>query len=175
MNWDNVINKINKRLQSIAAHMGVDSSLYSRYAALIDMGLEYDYRSDGTIRIKRNKANLDPEVYQMQIYKQLLDLDTYQDMLNKAKDKLEENQDDDYMDEDDFLDEDDEYTDQDLLQDMDYVEGHIDEAFEIMYQHMIEGTTTDADIAFMDATSERRHDISHRELAYLIRKVIENA
>ena len=175
MNWDNIINKINKRMQSIASHMGVSSSLYNQYANLVMMGLDFTYRADGTMMIKRNKANLSPSVYQMQLYKQLLDLQTYQEALKEAKDKFEDQLDDDSYDPDDMDDWDDGYTEDDLLKDIDYVKGHIDEAFQIVYQHMIAGETTDADMAFMDAMESSRHDIGYRYLAYLIRKVIEQA
>ena len=103
MNWDNIINQINKRLQSIAEHMGVDSYLYNQYASIIDASLDYDYRADGTIRIKRNKANKDPNPYQMSAYKQLLDLGTYRDALREAQDKLDDQQDLDDEDDDSEL------------------------------------------------------------------------
>ena len=74
--------------------MGVSSSLYNEYANLVMMGgYDYSYRADGTLMIKRNKANLDPSVYQMQLYKQMLDMQTYQEALQEAKDKYDEQQD----------------------------------------------------------------------------------
>lgn len=156
--------------------MGVDSSLYNDYANLVMMGgYDYSYRADGTLMIKRNKANLDPSVYQMQLYKQMLDMQTYQEALQEAKDKYEEQQDADADWDPDYDDEDDDYTPDDLLKDMDYVKGHIDEAFQIVYTHMIAGEVNDADMEFMDAMEHSRHDIGYRYLAYLIRRVIEQA
>lgn len=154
--------------------MGVSSSLYNEYANLVMMGgYDYSYRADGTLMIKRNKANLDPSVYQMQLYKQMLDMQTYQEALQEAKDKYEEQQDADW--DPDYDDEDDDYSQDDLLKDMDYVKGHIDEAFQIVYTHMIAGEVNDADMEFMDAMEHSRHDIGYRYLAYLIRRVIEQA
>ncbi len=171
-----MINKINKRLQSIASHMGVSSSLYNEYANLVMMGgYDYSYRADGTLMIKRNKANLDPSVYQMQLYKQMLDMQTYQEALQEAKDKYDEQQNADAEWDPDYDDEDDDYSQDDLLKDMDYVKGHIDEAFQIVYTHMIAGEVNDADMEFMDAMENSRHDIGYRYLAYLIRRVIEQA
>lgn len=161
-------------MQSIASHMGVSSSLYNQYANLVMMGFDYSYRADGTMMIRRNKSNLNPSVYQMQLYKQLLDLQTYQEALQEAKDKYDEQQESDDWDPD-YDDEDDDYTQDDLLRDMDYVKGHIDEAFQIVYQHMIAGETNDADMEFMDAMENARHEIGYRYLAYLIKRVIEQA
>lgn len=156
--------------------MGVSSSLYNEYANLVMMGgYDYSYRADGTLMIKRNKANLDPSVYQMQLYKQMLDMQTYQEALQEAKDKYDEQQDADAEWDPDYDDEDDDYTQNDLLKDMDYVKGHIDEAFQIVYTHMIAGEVNDADMEFMDAMEHSRHDIGYRYLAYLIRRVIEQA
>jgi len=156
--------------------MGVSSSLYNDYANLVMMGgYDYSYRADGTLMIKRNKANLDPSVYQMQLYKQMLDMQTYQKALQEAKDKYDEQQDADADWDPDYDDEDDDYTQDDLLKDMDYVKGHIDEAFQIVYTHMIAGEVNDADMEFMDAMEHSRHDIGYRYLAYLIRRVIEQA
>ena len=156
--------------------MGVSSSLYNEYANLVMMGgYDYSYRADGTLMIKRNKANLDPSVYQMQQYKQMLDMQTYQEALQEAKDKYEEQQDVDAEWDPDYDDEDGDYSQDDLLRDMDYVKGHIDEAFQIVYTHMIAGEVNDADMAFMDAMEHSRHDIGYRYLAYLIRRVIEQA
>ena len=156
--------------------MGVNSSLYNEYANLVMMGgYDYSYRADGTLMIKRNKANLDPSVYQMQLYKQMLDMQTYQEALQEAKDKYEEQQDADADWDPDYDDEDDDYSQDDLLKDMDYVKGHIDEAFQIVYTHMIAGEVNDADMEFMDAMEHSRHDIGYRYLAYLIRRVIEQA
>lgn len=156
--------------------MGVSSSLYNEYANLVMMGgYDYSYRADGTLMIKRNKANLDPSVYQMQLYKQMLDMQTYQEALQEAKDKYEEQQDADADWDPDYDDEDDDYSQDDLLKDMDYVKGHIDEAFQIVYTHMIAGEVNDADMEFMDAMEHSRHDIGYRYLAYLIRRVIEQA
>ena len=156
--------------------MGVSSSLYNEYANLAMMGgYDYSYRADGTLMIKRNKANLDPSVYQMQLYKQMLDMQTYQEALQEAKDKYDEQQDADAEWDPDYDDEDDDYTQDDLLKDMDYVKGHIDEAFQIVYTHMIAGEVNDADMEFMDAMEHSRHDIGYRYLAYLIRRVIEQA
>ena len=162
-------------MQSIASHMGVSSSLYNQYANLVMMGFDYAYRADGTMMIRRNKANLNPSVYQMQLYKQLLDLQTYQEALQEAKDKYDEQMDDDSYDPEDADDWDDDYTQDDLLRDMDYVKGHIDEAFQIVYTHMIAGETNDADMEFMDAMENARHEIGYRYLAYLIKRVIEQA
>lgn len=149
--------------------MGVSSSLYNEYANLVMMGgYDYSYRADGTLMIKRNKANLDPSVYQMQLYKQMLDMQTYQEALQEAKDKYDEQQDAD-------AEWDPDYSQDDLLKDMDYVKGHIDEAFQIVYTHMIAGEVNDADMEFMDAMEHSRHDIGYRYLAYLIRRVIEQA
>lgn len=156
--------------------MGVSSSLYNEYANLVMMGgYDYSYRADGTLMIKRNKANLDPSVYQMQLYKQMLDMQTYQEALQEAKDKYEEQQDADTDWDPDYANEDDGYTQDDLLKDMDYVKGHIDDAFTIVYTHMIAGEVNDADMEFMDAMEHSRHDIGYRYLAYLIRRVIEQA
>ena len=156
--------------------MGVSSSLYNEYANLVMMGgYDYSYRADGTLMIKRNKANLDPSVYQMQLYKQMLDMQTYQEALQEAKDKYDEQQDADAEWDPDYDDEDDDYSQDDLLKDMDYVKGHIDEAFQIVYTHMIAGEVNDADMEFMDAMENSRHDIGYRYLAYLIRRVIEQA
>ena len=160
--------------------MGVDSSLYNEYANLVMMGgYDYSYRADGTLMIKRNKANLDPSVYQMQLYKQMLDLPTYQEALKDAMDKFDDQQDsDDDWDpdnDDDNNGPNDGYGPDDLLKDMDYVKGHIDEAFQIVYTHMIAGEVNDADMEFMDAMEHSRHDIGYRYLAYLIRRVIEQA
>lgn len=156
--------------------MGVSSSLYNEYANLVMMGgYDYSYRADGTLMIKRNKANLDPSVYQMQLYKQMLDMQTYQEALQEAKDKYDEQQDADADWDPDYDDEDDDYSQDDLLKDMDYVKGHIDEAFQIVYTHMIAGEVNDADMEFMDAMEHSRHDIGYRYLAYLIRRVIEQA
>lgn len=156
--------------------MGVSSSLYNEYANLVMMGgYDYSYRADGTLMIKRNKANLDPSVYQMQLYKQMLDMQTYQEALQEAKDKYEEQQDADAEWDPEYDDEDDDYSQDDLLKDMDYVKGHIDEAFQIVYTHMIAGEVNDADMEFMDAMEHSRHDIGYRYLAYLIRRVIEQA
>lgn len=156
--------------------MGVSSSLYNEYANLVMMGgYDYSYRADGTLMIKRNKANLDPSVYQMQLYKQMLDMQTYQEALQEAKDKYDEQQDADAEWDPDYDDEDDDYSQDDLLKDMDYVKGHIDEAFQIVYTHMIAGEVNDADMEFMDAMEHSRHDIGYRYLAYLIRRVIEQA
>lgn len=156
--------------------MGVSSSLYNEYANLVMMGgYDYSYRADGTLMIKRNKANLDPSVYQMQLYKQMLDMQTYQEALQEAKDKYEEQQDAGAEWDPDYDDEDDDYTQDDLLEDMDYVKGHIDEAFQIVYTHMIAGEVNDADMEFMDAMEHSRHDIGYRYLAYLIRRVIEQS
>jgi hypothetical protein len=156
--------------------MGVNSSLYNEYANLVMMGgYDYSYRADGTLMIKRNKANLDPSVYQMQLYKQMLDMQTYQEALQEAKDKYEEQQDADADWDPDYDDEDDDYSQDDLLRDMDYVKGHIDEAFQIVYTHMLAGEVNDADMEFMDAMEHSRHDIGYRYLAYLIRRVIEQA
>lgn len=156
--------------------MGVNSSLYNEYANLVMMGgYDYSYRADGTLMIKRNKANLDPSVYQMQLYKQMLDMQTYQEALQEAKDKYDEQQDADAEWDPDYDDEDDDYSQDDLLKDMDYVKGHIDEAFQIIYTHMIAGEVNDADMEFMDAMEHSRHDIGYRYLAYLIRRVIEQA
>ncbi len=156
--------------------MGVSSSLYNEYANLVMMGgYDYSYRADGTLMIKRNKANLDPSVYQMQLYKQMLDMQTYQEALQEAKDKYDEQQDADADWDPDYDDEDDDYTQDDLLKDMDYVKGHIDEAFQIVYTHMIAGEVNDADMEFMDTMEHSRHDIGYRYLAYLIRRVIEQA
>lgn len=156
--------------------MGVSSSLYNEYANLVMMGgYDYSYRADGTLMIKRNKANLDPSVYQMQLYKQMVDMQTYQEALQEAKDKYEEQQDADADWDPDYDDEDDDYSQDDLLKDMDYVKGHIDEAFQIVYTHMIAGEVNDADMEFMDAMEHSRHDIGYRYLAYLIRRVIEQA
>ena len=158
-------------MQSIASHMGVSSSLYNQYANLVMMGFDHAYRADGTMMIRRNKANLTPSVYQMQLYKQLLDLQTYQEALKEAKEKFDEQQDDDSYDPEDM----DDYTQDDLLRDMDYVKGNIDEAFQIVYTHMIAGETNDADMEFMDAMENARHEIGYRYLAYLIKRVIEQA
>lgn len=156
--------------------MGVSSSLYNEYANLVMMGgYDYSYRADGTLMIRRNKANLDPSVYQMQLYKQMLDMQTYQEALQEAKDKYEEQQDADADWDPEYDDEDDDYSQDDLLKDMDYVKGHIDEAFTIVYTHMIAGEVNDADMEFMDAMEHSRHDIGYRYLAYLIRRVIEQA
>lgn len=155
--------------------MGVSSSLYNEYANLVMMGgYDYSYRADGTLMIKRNKANLDPTVYQMQLYKQMLDMQTYQEALQEAKDKYDEQQESDAEWDPDY-DEDDDYTQDDLLRDMDCVKGHIDEAFQIVYTHMIAGETNDADMEFMDAMENSRHEIGYRYLAYLIKRVIEQA
>lgn len=179
--WDNIINKINKRMQSIASHLGVDSDLYNRYAALVDMALDYDYRADGTIKIKRNKSNLDPTVYQMQIYKQLLDMETYSEAKKKAKDILDEQS--EYQDREyengDFTDDDTEYTEDDLLRDMDYVNGHLQEALDIIYEHIVSGEGANSDdMALLDELQrpdKGTNKSSYRLLAYLIRRVIEAA
>lgn len=167
MNWDNIINQINKRLQSIAEHMGVDSYLYNQYASIIDASFDYDYRADGTIRIKRNKANKNPNPYQMSAYKQLLDLGTYRDALKEAKDKLDEQQD---LDEDDT----DTYGADDLLRDMEYVKANLDAALSIIYNHMIDAGANEYDLDLLDALQEHPKP-SYRRLADLMRKVFEHA
>ena len=167
MKWDNIINLINKRLQSIVNHMGVDSYLYNQYASIIDASLEYDYRADGTIRIRRNKANKNPNPYQMSAYKQLLDLGTYKDALKKAKDKLDDQSN---RDDDDY----DDYTADDLLRDMDYVKANLQAALDVIYNHVTDGGANEYDMDLLDALQEDPKP-SYRRLADLIRKVFEHA
>ena len=167
MNWDNIINQINKRLQSIAEHMSVDSYLYNQYASIIDASLDYDYRADGTIRIKRNKANKNPNPYQMSAYKQLLDLGTYRDALKEAKDKLDDQQD---LDDEDV----DSYGADDLLRDMDFVKANLDAALSIVYNHMTDSGANEYDLDLIDALQEDPKP-SYRRLAELMRRVFEHA
>ena len=166
MNWDNVINMLNKRLSSIASHMGVDSYLYNLYASLIDQALDYDYRADGTIKIKRNKANKEPNPYQQSTFKHLMDLNTYSDEVYEAKVKM-----DDQAHREGYKD--DNYTAADLLMDSDYVKANIEKALHVVYDHQLAGGMNEFDLDLLDAVQENPKP-GYRRLADLIRRVFEH-
>lgn len=166
MNWDNVINMLNKRLSSIASHMGVDSHLYNLYASLIDQALDYDYRADGTIKIKRNKANKEPNPYQQSAFKHLMDLDTYSEKLKETKKKMDEQQQrEGYTDTG--------YSAADLMMDEDYVRANIQKALDVVYDHQTSGGLNQFDLDLQDAVQEKPKP-GYRRLADLIRRVFEH-
>lgn len=166
MNWDNVINMLNKRLSSIASHMGVDSYLYNLYASLIDQALDYDYRADGTIKIKRNKANKEPNPYQQSAFKHLMDLDTYSKKLKETKQKMDQQQQrEEYTDTG--------YSAADLMMDEDYVRANIQKALDVVYDHQTSGGLNQYDLDLQDAVQENPKP-GYRRLADLIRRVFEH-
>lgn len=65
-NLDNVFNAINKRLQELNKTFGRDTAAYNDYESIIRKNFEFRQTKNGTIQLKRGKANSNLNRFQRQ-------------------------------------------------------------------------------------------------------------
>ena len=71
-NLDNVFNAINKRLQELNKTFGRDTAAYNDYESIIRKNFEFRQTKNGTIQLKRGKANSTLNRFQRQALEHLL-------------------------------------------------------------------------------------------------------
>lgn len=71
-NLDNVFNAINKRLQELNKTFGRDTAAYNDYESIIRKNFEFRQTKNGTIQLKRNKANSNLNRFQKQALEHLV-------------------------------------------------------------------------------------------------------
>lgn len=71
-NLDNVFNAINKRLQELNKTFGRDTAAYNDYESIIRKNFEFRQTKNGTIQLKRGKANSNLNRFQRQALEHLV-------------------------------------------------------------------------------------------------------
>lgn len=69
---DNTFNAINKRLQELNKAFGLDTAAYNDYESIIRKNFEFRQTKNGTIQLKRGKANSNLNRFQKQALEYLL-------------------------------------------------------------------------------------------------------
>lgn len=71
-NLDNIFNAINKRLQELNKTFGRDTAAYNDYESIIRKNFEFRQTKNGTIQLKRGKANSNLNRFQRQALEHLV-------------------------------------------------------------------------------------------------------